>query len=188
MDIKTTRFLLRDFVDDDASEFEMYHLDARFLEHRAEEESCTGHARELVQRFQGWAEEIPRRNFQLAIVRKDRSCLVGCAGLRCADAPEGTAEFGMDLAPQYWGRFGYAAEVLASLVSFGFESLRLGMIYGKTVSANSRIGKLAQACGADGIERDTPNWMSERGWSQLEWQLTRERWQNSLLARRWGHP
>jgi RimJ/RimL family protein N-acetyltransferase len=187
MEIKTARFLLRDFVDDDVSAFEKHHLDARFLEHRAEAESCPGHATELVQRFQAWASEIPRRNFQLAVTKRNNgSLLVGCAGLRSADAPEGTAEFGMDLASRYWGSFGYAAEVLASLVSFGFESLELHLIFGKTVSANSRVGPLAQACGARSVECDTPTWMSERGWYQLEWQLTPTGWQNSLLARRWG--
>src|SRR5690606_32334763 len=109
MELRTNRFLLRDFVDDDVSAYERYHSDTRFLEYYGDEAAEQGHARRLVERFQLWAAERPRRNYQFAIVRlMGTPVLVGCAGLRCSDAPKRAGEIGIEMAPEYWGRYGYA--------------------------------------------------------------------------------
>jgi ribosomal-protein-alanine N-acetyltransferase len=177
MEIVTNRFLLREFVDSDIPDFEEYHNDPRSLEFYGVEEAKPGHARELIALFQAWAAEQPRLNYQLAIIqRKAPQAFVGCCGLRSAGSEPGTAELGIELAPDYWGRFGYATEVMRSLVEFGFGSLGLQTIYGGTVSANSRIARLVSAFGGKAVDRPSPAWMSTKGWTQVEWQLTREQW------------
>jgi RimJ/RimL family protein N-acetyltransferase len=83
----------------------------------------------------------------------------------------GTAELGIELAPEYWGRYAYATEVMRALVEFGFGALELHTIYGSTVSANSRIARLARAFGATAVTLPTPDWMLDKGWSQVEWRI-----------------
>lgn len=185
MEITTKRFLLRDFVDDDLAAFAAYHDDPRSLEFYGMEDASPGHARELFDTFRTWATEHPRRNYQLAIIKRDESqSLIGCCGLRSADAGSDEAELGIELAPLYWGRYGYAIEVMRSLVTFGFDNLGLKTIYGGTVSANNRIARVASSFGAVAVTRPTPGWMVARGWSQVEWQVTRELWESGRLIMR----
>ena len=179
MEIVTKRFLLRDFIEDDAPAFEAYHADPRSLEFYGADEAKPGHAQELLEIFKNWAGEHPRRNYQLAIIqRKEPHILIGCCGLRRADSKARKAELGIELAPNYWGRYGYAIEVMHALVEFGFGSIGLQEMYGGTVSANARIARLVSAFGAVAIARPTPAWMGARGWSRIEWQITRAQWES----------
>jgi [ribosomal protein S5]-alanine N-acetyltransferase len=189
VEILTKRFLLRDFALEDAPAFEAYHDDPRSLEFYGAEQAKPGHATELLDLFRTWADERPRRNYQLAIVRRDETqTLVGCCGLRSADSEKSRAELGIELAPEYWGRYRYAIEVIESLVEFGFDDLGLQEIYGGTVSANTRIVRLLESYGATTVIRATPSWMSARGWSQIDWQITREEWESGRLKRRSSRP
>lgn len=177
MEITTRRFLLRDFVPWDTPAFEAYHADPRSAEFYGGEQLNPGHARELLGLFRSWAGEQPRLNYQLAIVRRDAAqTLIGCCGLRLAGEAAGRAELGIELAPDYWGRYRYAIEVMLALVDVGFTDMELREIYGGTVSANSRIARLAASFGATAAVRPGPEWMAARGWQQVEWRISREQW------------
>lgn len=185
MELTTRRFLLRDFSDEDASAFEAYHIDPRSHEYYGPDHTTPKHARELLELFRTWATEQPRVNYQLAIIRcSDPHTLVGCCGLRRAGAEMGTAELGIELAPEYWGRYAYAAEVMRALVEFGFGRLMLHSIYGSTVSANSRIARLVEAFGATAVSRPSADWMLNRGWTRVEWRITSQQWESGHRARR----
>ena len=178
MELMTKRFMLRDFCDADRPAFEAYHADPRSHELYGANESDSGHAGQLIQLFKGWATEQPRLNFQLAIVRRNEAqTLIGCCGLRSKDSDPGKAELGIELAPEYWGRFGYAIEVMISLADFGFSNRGLKGIYGSTVSANPKIERLATSFGAAAVERPAPTWMMAKGWRQIEWRISRSQWE-----------
>ena len=70
MEIVTDRFVLRDFVEKDSPAFAAYHADPRSLDLYGYEQAKPGHARELLELFKSWAEERPRRNYQLAIIQR----------------------------------------------------------------------------------------------------------------------
>ena len=185
MEIVTKRFVLRDFREEDAAAFQEYHADPRSHEFYAVEEVKPGHAQQLLDTFTDWAAEIPRRNYQFAIVQRQGSqLLVGCCGLRTAGSEAGKAELGIELAPELWGRYGYAVEIMHALVDLAFGDLKLSEIYGSTVSANVRVARLAGAFGAVATTRPTPAWMAARGWSQIEWHVTREQWEGGRLTMR----
>ncbi|QEA39637.1 GNAT family N-acetyltransferase [Pistricoccus aurantiacus] len=179
MQLTTNRFLLRDFVDADLPAFAAYHADPRSTELYGPDETNPVLAAELIELFRTWAFETPRLNYQLAIIRRGGT-LVGCCGLRGKGAEPGRAELGVELAPEYWGRYGYALEVMKRLANFGFSDLELTEIYGSTVSANAKVARLAGSLGAVSVERPTPDWMVARGWRQIEWQISREQWQAGL--------
>ncbi|GAB4384500.1 MAG: GNAT family N-acetyltransferase [Elainellaceae cyanobacterium] len=178
MEIITKRFLLRDFVQEDEPAFLAYHNDPRYAEFCSSEEVTPGFTHELFQRFMQWATKVPRRNYQFAIVDRRNLELIGCGGLRQDGYMVGQAELGIELAPQYWGRYAYAIEVGKALIDFGFRDLGLKEILGISVSANLKVSWLAERYGFQAtVTQPGSDWMHRRGWSQIEWLLTRESWE-----------
>lgn len=180
MEIVTKRFLLRDFIKEDEPAFFAYRAEPQYAEFCAPEEVAPSHTRKLLRLFSQWAAERPRRHYQLAIVlRRNSPELIGCCGLRREGYDSDWAELGIELAPQFWGRYAYAVEVANALIKFGFGDLGLKEIRGFSVSANRRVARLAQRYGFVAIGTPhSPEWMRERGWRQIEWQLTRESWES----------
>ena len=180
MEIVTKRFLLRDFIDSDRALFLEYQADPRNLTFYTPAESSPDRAAHLFELFQAWASENPRRNYQLAIVPQPApQTLLGCCGLRELAGKPDEMELGIELAPNYWGRYGYAIEVGRSLLDYGFRELHLAAISGSTISANARVERLAAWFGAEVVAIDPGSaWMSARGWSEVTWQISRARWEN----------
>jgi [ribosomal protein S5]-alanine N-acetyltransferase len=181
LEIVTKRFLLRDFLPEDEPSFLAYHADPQYAEFCAPEELTPSYTKELLILFHQWTIERPRRNYQLAIANRQTSELVGCCGLRLDNHNSTVAEFGIELAPQFWSRYAYAIEIGQALIEFGFKELNLQEIRGITVSANMRVIRLVHRYGFIPIgKRTSPDSMVARGWSQTEWQLTKELWEKTF--------
>jgi [ribosomal protein S5]-alanine N-acetyltransferase len=180
MEIVTKRFLLRDFIESDRALFLEYQADPRNLTFYNPAESSTDRAAHLFELFQAWAQENPRRNYQLAIVRQQApETLLGCCGLRELVGKSREMELGIELAPNYWGRYGYAIEVGRSLLDYGFRKLNLAAISGSTISANVRVERLAKWFGAEVVAtRPGSAWMSVLDWSEVEWRISKGRWED----------
>ncbi len=179
MEIITKRFLLRDFVQEDEPAFLLYHTDPRYAEFCSPEEVTPDFTRQLFQRFMQWATDVPRCNYQLAIVGRRNLELIGCGGLRQDCGANGQAELGIELAPQYWGRYAYAIEIGKALIDFGFRNLGLEEIIGISVNVNLRVSRLAECYGFQEIGTQPGSaWVQMQGWSQIKWQLTRESWEH----------
>jgi [ribosomal protein S5]-alanine N-acetyltransferase len=178
MEIETKRFLLRDFIPADEPAFFAYRSDPRYAEFCTVAEVTPNFSQELLQRFTQWAIDDLRCNYQLAIVDRRSLQLIGCGGLRRDNITTDRAEMGIELAPQFWGRYAYAIEITQALIEFGFQTLDLKTIYGISIGANLRVTKLAQYCGFVAIATPpNPEWMQEKEWHQIEWQLTRSAWE-----------
>lgn len=179
MEIVTPRFVLRDFIEADRSPFLAYQADPRSQIFYDPSETSVEQSARLFQTFCTWAAEQPRLNYQLAIEqRREPNVLIGCCGLRGSGCDAGEMQLGIELAPDYWGRYAYAIEIGRALLNFGFGELSLTAICGSTVSANLRIDRLAQWMGAEVVAiRPGSPWMAERGWSEVEWRITREQWE-----------
>lgn len=185
MQIETPRFLLRDFSAADRRSFINYQMDARYRGLYDQIDSDAGHANKLFDLFGVWRWQNPRQNLQIGIFERTTSRLCGCAGLRCAGKPEGTAVLGLELTPDDWGRYGAAIEVAGALIEYGFCALKLHTITGDTASGNRRVDKLARWFGAAIVgRRDGPAWMKARGWHEVEWALSRGAWEASPARRR----
>lgn len=154
MEIITKRFLLRDFVQEDEPAFLAYHADPRYAEFCSPEEMTPDFTHQLFQRFMQWVTEVPQCNYQLAIVGRRNLELIGCGGLRQDSDADGQAELGIELAPQYWGRYAYAVEVGKALIDFGFHDLGLEEIISISVNANLRVSRLAERYGFQAIGTD----------------------------------
>ena len=132
--------------------------------------------------FQTWAAELPRLNYQLAIVRRQEpNLLLGCCGLRSIDSIAGEMEFGIELAPEYWGWYAYAIEAGRAMLDFGFGELNLGVISGSTIAQNVRITRLAEWFGAQLVatsEDAVPN----QSWREVNWRITKDKWESRITA------
>ena len=124
MHIETPRFLLRDFSEADRQSFIDYQMDPRY-QGLYDSVEAGRRATTLFDLFGAWRQQNPRQNFQVGIFERKSSRLCGCAGLRQAGKPEGTAVFGLELTPNDWGRYGVAIEVACALLEYGFHALRL---------------------------------------------------------------
>jgi RimJ/RimL family protein N-acetyltransferase len=184
--ITSQRFVLRDFREADRSAFLAFQSDPRLLARYGPEASAPSHADTLFQRFTVWASERPRRKYQLAVFhRKHPRRLIGCCGLRGEEGNDKRAEMGIGLAPECWGRHGYAVEIVDSLLEFGFRNLDLEEVRGITASKNDSVARLARWFGAaQGGSFPSPD---TGGLPQAEWRITREGWESRRsLRRRWA--
>ena len=182
--IVTKRLLLRDFIESDRSPFLDYQADPRSQIFSDPNETSPENSARLFETFCIWASEQPRLNYQLAIVQRcEPYALVGCCGLRGKGFEAGEMELGIELAPDYWGRYAYAVEVGRALLDVGFRELRLDVISGSTVNANARIARLAEWVGAEVVTTVSGSpWMSKRGWREVNWRITRAQWNSRITA------
>jgi ribosomal-protein-alanine N-acetyltransferase len=180
MFIRTPRFILRDFLEPDREAFVSYQMDPRYRRLYDFGDADEHRPQELFDLFLAWQRHNPRQNFQVGIFAQGTGRLCGCAGLRKAGKDEGTAVLGIELAPDDWGRYRLAIDVASAMIEHGFRRLDLQTIAGEAASGNTRVERLARWFGAEIVaRRDGPEWMVARGWQQVDWVLTREKWETS---------
>lgn len=180
------RLILRDFRPADRDAFVAYQMEPRYRRLYDLGEDHAGAASELFDLFLAWQGERPRRNHQFGVFRSGGSgALLGCAGLRAeADDPQ-AAELGIELSPEAWGAYGVAIDATSALIDYGFEGLGLSRIIGRTASGNRRVERLARWFGASlAAERPGAEWMTARGWSEVDWVLERAGWAGAPRGRR----
>jgi ribosomal-protein-alanine N-acetyltransferase len=172
MELVTPRLILRDFTPEDLPALRASHADPRRAEFSGPRESGSEFAHALLTRFLVWSAEWPRQNDQLAIVeRGEGEGLIGSCGIRLQGCEPGRGEFGLELAPERWGR-GLATEAARAILRFAFHDLGLREVRGVTVTENARVQRLLARLGFIQAEtRPGPAWMQARGWSQTEWRL-----------------
>lgn len=174
------RFTLREFTEADRAAFITYQTDPRYRQLYDFDDDPERPSR-LLDLFLQWQREHPRMNMQLAICETATGKLLGCAGLRKVD--DHVAVLGIELAPSEWGRFRLALDTCTALIGYGFETLSLAAIVGNTGSGNRRVEKLARWFGARVVaRRPGPDWMQARGWQEVDWEITREGWEQATSA------
>jgi [ribosomal protein S5]-alanine N-acetyltransferase len=176
MQLQGQRILLREFRDDDVDALEAIHSDPRAMRYYAPEVATRAHAQMLVTKFIGWANESPRRNYQLAIVTADTGELLGSCGVRSKDCAPGKAEFGIGIGSSSWGK-GIAHEAARLIISFAFSELGLDEVYGVAVAENEAVAKFARRLGLaprPAAQRDA--WMRELNFNATEWVIGRDAW------------
>jgi RimJ/RimL family protein N-acetyltransferase len=169
--LELDRITLRDFRSEDLAEFQSFHGDPRYLRYYAPELSQPEHRRMLLEMFIDTAQAQPRRDFTLAIVERTSSRLIGCCSVRTAGQETGYAEFGLGVAPDYWGR-GFATEAARAMLEFAFGELSCKTIHSQTVTENRRVERLLTRLGFEKLrEQNGAEWMATLGWTHTDWSL-----------------
>ncbi|OKH89385.1 hypothetical protein LF95_05155 [Thalassospira sp. TSL5-1] len=187
--IKHHRITLRDFTPADGDGFVAYQMDARYraLYNQPDSPETRATSTALFQRFLGWQAETPRQNFQIGIFDAKTGDILGCIGLRQQDMPAHVAIMGLELAPTCWGRYRLALDAINLMLDYGFNQLGLTAITGSTGNGNRRITRLATWFGATLTQsRPGPDWMTQKGWHEVDWSLTREEWLAKKNAKQTG--
>jgi RimJ/RimL family protein N-acetyltransferase len=162
--IQTDRLVLRDFQHADLSAYQELCSDPEFQRFYPELDAAPGETERRLSMFIAWADEQPRRRFQLAITRSSNE-LIGSCGVRITSEAERQGSFGCELGRPYWG-MGYAYEAGRTMMEFGFRKLGLHRIWAETIAENEAAARLAGKLGMhlEGVLRDN-RWFRGRWWS-----------------------
>lgn len=145
--LRSPRLLLREFIETDYQALWSYHSDERYQRYYPGSELATDRdTRDLLTRFLFWQTETPRSKYQLAITLPGSGELIGNVGLRKEFADAAIAETGFELAPERWGQ-GYATEAAATMLDYGFASLRLHRVHAHCVAGNERSVRVLERIG-----------------------------------------
>ena len=177
MELQTERLILRDFIEEDWQVLYRYRSDDRFTRYSPWDIRSASDTREMVKEFISWSDEIPRYRYQLAIVLKEDSSLLGSCGI-IQDSPDTLqAELGYELAPERQGS-GYAQEAARAVLKFAFERQQLHRVCARCLSENhpsvsllERLGFRQEGCLRENI------WMEGRWWDTLIYSLLVYEWQ-----------
>jgi ribosomal-protein-alanine N-acetyltransferase len=179
---RTTQLRLREFVPDDWTTVLGWYGDPRFSRFVSEEQASEGEVRRLVERFVEWREERPRSRRQWAVVLPGDDRPIGSCGIRRPDPGAREAEIGFELAAEHWGR-GYATELAALLLRFGFLELGLHRVTSYCLAENVASARVLEKVGMRPEGRLRENeWFAGRWWDTLLFGILEAEWRASLRS------
>lgn len=157
--LRTSRLLLRSWLETDRLPFQRMNADARVMEFLPEPLTAAA-SDELVDRAEA---HFGQHGFgPFAVEHLEDNAFIGFIGLSIPNfaAPFMPAvEIGWRLAFDYWGR-GLATEGARAVLDYGFETLRLDGVVSFTVPRNFRSRRVMKAIGMKhdvGDDFDHPN-------------------------------
>lgn len=129
------RLGLRDVTEQDVAALHAIYGNPAVTEHMPFAPRTVGEVTRLVDEGLGASRSEPRRLYLLAVVDAAGAEVIGVARLHIeADHPH-SAEIGLGLRPDQWGR-GIGTDLIRLLLSFGFQQLGLHRIWGARAPAN----------------------------------------------------
>ncbi len=146
MHLQTKRLLLREFTQHDWSAVLAYQSRPAYQRSYPGMGCTEVLARDFVNQFLQWQQEVPRLKYQWAVVLRRQDRLIGNCGIRKTEPDACEAEIGCELAAEHWGR-GYPNELGPLLLRFGFEELNLHRIYAHCLVDNRSAVALAERLG-----------------------------------------
>lgn len=145
--LRTSRFSLREFTEDDRDAFIASHQAPLFARFHQPHEREVAHLSSVFDLFLAWQSETPRRNYQLAIATREAEAgYIGNVGLRMQGMAEGEGEIGIELRPDYWGR-GAAREVTRAFLEWARDRDLVRTLTAETAPGNVAAERLAATAG-----------------------------------------
>ncbi|MFW6250195.1 MAG: GNAT family N-acetyltransferase [Alkalispirochaetaceae bacterium] len=143
--LDTDRMELRRFRDTDLEmvfDYASSEENTRFLSW------CTHQSREDTQRFLNTQREaiLKGNEYNYAVVDRKSGRMIGSAGLSRFDSQLSSAELGYVLHRDFWGR-GYATEISAELLRYGFEELGFRRIHAYCFTENGASRRVLEKSG-----------------------------------------
>jgi ribosomal-protein-alanine N-acetyltransferase len=168
-ELHTERLLMREVREDDAHALQAIQNRPEQLRHQAvEPEELADGARRLQRYFQHRGADDNQRLFGYVAHRKSDGTLIGQVSLSCFFHPE-IASIGFGVATEYWGH-GYAAEMAANLIGFGFDRIGLHRIAADVAIENAACRRVLEKIGMsyEGTSRDCI-WAQGRWWTEAKY-------------------
>ena len=146
MQLKTTRLLIRDFIDTDLDAVYAYGSDPEVVRYMVFPPSTLAGTREHIARCMALALVQPRCVYDMGIVLRSTGEIIGGITLGVFDPPAGEAAFSYLLNRAMWGQ-GFATEALTEMLRFGFTQLGLQRIADSCAAENSASARVMEKCG-----------------------------------------
>ena len=143
---QTVRLELREFQKADWTEVHEYASDPQVVRFMSWGPNTEEETRKFIQKSMGYQKEIPRVNYSLAVVIRDRNRLIGGCGIYEPNIQNREGWIGYCLNRQFWGQ-GYATEAARSLLEFGFTRLNLHRIFAICDTENTASAHVMEKIG-----------------------------------------
>ncbi len=142
MIIETERLILRDFQLSDAKDMFELNLDPDVIKYTGDDSfKSIKDASVFIQNYDAY----DRFGYgRWTVIRKSDKAYLGWCGLKLNEHKD--IDIGYRFKKQYWGN-GYAFESANASVKYGFETLKLDRIIGRTASVNQASVKILQKIG-----------------------------------------
>jgi [ribosomal protein S5]-alanine N-acetyltransferase len=125
--LETRRLFLRELTEDDLPALNEYAGNPEIFRYQESGPFNESETRALLQMGIAYRREEPRRHFELAVVLKDTSRLIGNCGLQISSLSNRAGGIDCILNSPFWNQ-GLATEITAATLQFGFTELQLHRI------------------------------------------------------------
>lgn len=152
--LETQRLILRDLVPSDWRELHEYASDPKVVRYMPWGPNTIAETKAFVRTARKMDREKPRKQYNLAIILRAESRLIGAIGLQLQNPSNRRAYMGYSLNRNYW-RNGYATEAARAMLRFGFSKLKLHRICATCNTKNKASAKVLEKIGMaqDGLFR-----------------------------------
>ncbi|WP_046213837.1 GNAT family N-acetyltransferase [Paenibacillus wulumuqiensis] len=144
MKLETSRLWIRELVMDDWTAVHTYASDLQVTRHTIWGPNTEQDTLDYVESILREQQQEPRTVYEMAVIRKENSQLIGGCGLHLSSP--GQAEIGYCYHPDCWGQ-GYASEAAQAMLEYGFGQLDLHRIYARCRPENTGSAKVMQKIG-----------------------------------------
>jgi [ribosomal protein S5]-alanine N-acetyltransferase len=144
--LETARLVLRELTLDDVAAVQDYAVDPEVYRYMPWGPNTPEQTAEFIRSTIDARHMVPRRAYELAVVRKDTGRLVGAAGCRVRSLENLEGDIGYALRREAWGQ-GLATEAAAALVEFGLGTLGLHRVWATCHVDNARSARVLEKVG-----------------------------------------
>jgi [ribosomal protein S5]-alanine N-acetyltransferase len=141
--LKTSRFILREFITSDASEFYLLNLDPDVIRYTGDKSfKDINEATQFLHHY----DHYKKYGFgRWAVIDKIRDKFTGWCGLKYTPEVD-EIDIGFRFYKMYWNN-GYATETAKASIDYGFNELGLSKIVGRVMKENSASIKVLEKIG-----------------------------------------
>lgn len=145
--LTTERLVLRAYESTDWARVHIYGSDPEFSKYEVwGPNTTTEESFNFVTRMIELAKLTPRYKFELAVCLKDSGLLIGGCGLRKETELSHIGSLGWAINPEFQNK-GFATEAARALIDFGFNDLKLSVIYATCDTRNAASYKVMEKSG-----------------------------------------
>jgi len=159
----TERLILREFKDEDWADVHGYSRDARLTYYLNWGPNTDEQTKAFIKRAIRHQTEIPRTNFEIAVVKSDNQKIIGNCRLVSRLHRHRSSELHCIIRREDWGK-GYGAEAIGALLALGFEEFKLHRIFSVVDPEDAASARVLEKCG---LQRE--GHLREHLWIKGQW-------------------
>lgn len=145
-EITTERLKLRSYKKEDWEQVHIYGSNADFSKYEIWGPNSVEDTHKFIAEMLEQSKSNPRYKFDLAVCLKKNDLLIGGCGIRRETESSQVANLGWAINPEFQNK-GFATEAARALIDFGFNELKLAVIYATCDTRNIPSFKVMEKIG-----------------------------------------